>query len=154
MGEENEAEFAAARRGAAALRPTLEQWARGLLAADAEAQADQIRSLLSPVDAEALTGELAEFFAAAGADAIGEGVEGWVEDDLAFLAPWDFELEAIDIPVLLWHGTEDRFVPPAHGEWLARRIPGVEAHISPVDGHLTLVERRLPEIHEWLLARM
>jgi pimeloyl-ACP methyl ester carboxylesterase len=154
MGEDNEAEFAAARRGTEALRPMLEQWARGMLGADAEAQADQIRSLLSPVDADALTGELAEFFAAAGADALGEGVEGWVEDDLAFLAPWGFELGAIDVPVLLWHGTEDRFVPPAHGEWLARRIPDVEAHISPEDGHLTLVERRLPDVHEWLLARL
>jgi pimeloyl-ACP methyl ester carboxylesterase len=66
MGEDNEAEFAAARRGTEALRPMLEQWARGMLGADAEAQADQIRSLLSPVDADALRGELAEFFAAAG----------------------------------------------------------------------------------------
>jgi pimeloyl-ACP methyl ester carboxylesterase len=154
MGEDNEAEFAAARRGADALRPMLEEWAGAMLAADPESQADSIRSLLSPVDAGVLTGELAEFFAASGVDALGEGVEGWVEDDLAFLAPWGFALEAIEVPVLLWQGMEDRFVPPRHGEWLARRIPGVEAHISPEDGHLTLVERRLPGVHEWLLARL
>jgi pimeloyl-ACP methyl ester carboxylesterase len=43
-------------------------------------------------------------------------------------------------------------VPPDHGRWLAERIPGVEAHISEEDGHLTIFERRTPEIHEWLLG--
>jgi pimeloyl-ACP methyl ester carboxylesterase len=154
MGADNEAEFAAAQKGADALRPELERWAAAMRAAEPEAQADEIRSLLSPVDADVLTGELAGFFAASSVDALGDGVEGWVDDDLAFIAPWGFALEAIGVPVLMWQGIDDRFVPPSHGEWLARHIPGVEAHISPEDGHLTLVERRLPEIHEWLLARL
>jgi pimeloyl-ACP methyl ester carboxylesterase len=32
-------------------------------------------------------------------------------------------------PVQLWHGAEDRFVPIAHGRWLAERIPGVDARL-------------------------
>jgi pimeloyl-ACP methyl ester carboxylesterase len=67
------------------------------------------------------------------------------------LQPWGFELDAIRVPLQLWHGRHDRFVPYAHGEWLARAIPGVEAHLSEDDGHLTLTERRLPAIHSWLL---
>ena len=52
----------------------------------------------------------------------------------------------------VWHGIHDRFVPVQHGRWLAEHIPGSEAHIGDDDGHLTLLTRRVPEIHERLLA--
>jgi hypothetical protein len=42
-------------------------------------------------------------------------------------------------------------MPFQHGVWLAHQIPGVEAHLSDEDGHLTLLTR-LPEIHQWLVA--
>jgi pimeloyl-ACP methyl ester carboxylesterase len=91
-------------------------------------------------------------------DSMGVGlattVDGWLDDDIAFTEPWGFELAEIDRPVLLLHGDDDRFVPVAHGHWLAQRIPGVDARVDPRDGHLTLLERRVRETHEWLLARL
>jgi hypothetical protein len=45
------------------------------------------------------------------------------------------------------------FVPPGHGRWLAERIPGVEARFTAEDGHLTLAQRRIPEVHAWLVER-
>jgi pimeloyl-ACP methyl ester carboxylesterase len=84
---------------------------------------------------------------------LGPGVDGWLDDDFAFLQPWGFELGAIDRPTLLLHGEDDRFVPVSHGRWLAARIPGVEARIGAGDGHLTLFERRMREVNDWLLAR-
>jgi pimeloyl-ACP methyl ester carboxylesterase len=69
------------------------------------------------------------------------------------MRPWGFDLAAITVPVQLWHGREDRFVPFGHGRWLAERIPGVEAHLSQTDGHLSLL-RRIPEIHDWLLGHL
>jgi pimeloyl-ACP methyl ester carboxylesterase len=53
--------------------------------------------------------------------------------------------------VLVMHGREDQFVPQNHGAWLAAQIPGAKAVLSDDDGHLTLFENRVGEVHEWLL---
>ncbi|HUZ70750.1 MAG TPA: alpha/beta hydrolase [Candidatus Saccharimonadales bacterium] len=57
------------------------------------------------------------------------------------------------MPVLLLHGEQDQFVPFGHGVWLTARLPGVEARLTAEDGHLTLAERRVGEVHEWLLSK-
>lgn len=44
-------------------------------------------------------------------------------------------------------------VPWAHGEWLSRNFPAAEAWLREEEGHLTLMVRVVPQIHEWLLAR-
>ena len=41
----------------------------------------------------------------------------------------------------------------AASRWLAERIPGVEAHISEEDGHLSIAVGRLGEIYDWLASR-
>src|SRR6476646_6760108 len=105
----------------------------------------QWASLLSDVDAAVATAELAAFLLANTNDALAPGVDGWVDDDLAFVAPWGFDVADIGIPVLLLHGPHDRFVPLSPGRWLAGRIPGVDARLGGEDGHLTLIEHRVPE---------
>jgi pimeloyl-ACP methyl ester carboxylesterase len=82
---------------------------------------------------------------------LGPSGDGWLDDDIAFETPWGFELESIRVPLLHLHGEEDKFVPIGHGRWLAERIPGVESRLTADDGHLTLYEHRLPEVHAWLL---
>ena len=64
--------------------------------------------------------------------------------------PWGFELDEIRVPTLLWQGVQDKMVPVAHARWLADRIPGVEAHVSEEDGHLSIAVGRLGEIYDWL----
>jgi len=56
--------------------------------------------------------------------------------------------------VLLLHGRQDKFVPFGHGQWLAAHIPGVEARLLDNDGHLTLLEHRVPEVQAWLADRL
>ena len=73
---------------------------------------------------------------------------------LAHIRPWGFELSEISVPVLLMHGREDRFVPFNHGQWLAAHVPGVEARLLDNDGHLTLLEYRVAEVHAWLSDRL
>lgn len=41
-------------------------------------------------------------------------------------------LEAISVPTLVVHGTDDRLLPPAHGRDIAARIPGAE--LIEIDG--------------------
>ena len=64
---------------------------------------------------------------------------GRLDDDTALFSPWGFDLETIKVPVTLWHGEEDRFIPLSHGEWLATHLPNVKARIRPRDGHLSLL---------------
>lgn len=151
MGQANLDEFAAALAGRETLEPFLRAQADTMLAASPEAIADALRSLLSPPDAAVLTGEYADYLAEATRRAIGDRLDGWIDDDFVFVNPWGFELDEIRVPVQLLHGAQDRFVPIAHGEWLAARIPGVEAHLSAEDGHLTIQLARIGDVHAWLL---
>jgi pimeloyl-ACP methyl ester carboxylesterase len=152
MGEANVAEFGLSLEGREALEPFLRHERDAMLAAGPAGLAEAMRTLLSPTDHAVFTGETADYMFEAFRAGNEERLDGWLDDDLAFAKPWGFELEQIDVPVLLWQGAEDRFVPFAHGEWLARRIPAVDARLSRDDGHLTLLVRRLGEVHGWLVA--
>jgi pimeloyl-ACP methyl ester carboxylesterase len=121
-----------------------------MLEADATNFMDGFATLVSPADAAVLTGELADYLYASMTDALAPGDEGWWEDGEAHLGDWGFDLGSITVPVQLWQGRQDNFVPFQHGVWLANQIPGVDAHLSEEDGHLTLLAR-LPEIHQWLV---
>lgn len=153
MGEQNVAEFQAALAGPEALEPFLEREAEEFAAATPEQIKEVMATLLPPVDAAVLTGERAEHAKRNVDRAIGPGIAGWRDDDLAFTRPWGFGLDEIRVPTLLWQGVQDRMVPVAHGRWLAGRIPGVEAHVSEEDGHLSIAVGRLGEIYDWLAAR-
>jgi len=53
-------------------------------------------------------------------------------------------IEAIDLPVLVVHGSHDRIFPLAHGQDIARRIPG--ARLVTIDGMGHDLEGALPVI--------
>ena len=152
MGEANVAEFGLTLEGREALEPFLRHERDAMLAAGPAGLAEEMRTLLSPTDDAVFTGDTADYIFEAFRAGSEQRLDGWLDDDLAFAKPWGFELEQIEVPVLLWQGAEDRFVPFAHGEWLARRIPAVDARLSRDDGHLTLLVRRLGEVHDWLVA--
>jgi pimeloyl-ACP methyl ester carboxylesterase len=154
MGDMNLEETRLLLSDPAAARLKWEQNRLETLALSSDELLDYMSSLLSPVDAAVLSGELAEYLVAASQDGLAPGSDGWWDDDVAFISPWGFELNAIETPVLLRHGRQDLFVPFAHGEWLARHIAGVDARLTDDDGHLTLTEHHLDQVHDWLLERM
>ena len=154
MGEGNQVEFGAAIAGRAPLAELLREEAAGLAGATATDLADEMRPHLSGVDAEALTGELAAHLMSSFATGLAPGIEGWIDDDLAFVGPWGFDLDSIAAPVLVWQGNEDLMVPAAHGEWLRDHVPGAEGGILPGEGHLTLFAGRVADAHAWLVERL
>ena len=151
MGQDNLDEFAATLAGREALERYLGKKVSEMLTAEPKAIAEALLSLLSPPDRAVLTGELAEYFHEATRVGVEEQLDGWIDDDFVFVNPWGYRLEDIRVPVQLWHGAHDRFVPIAHGRWLAERIPGVDAHLTDEDGHLTIQLRRIGEVHAWLV---
>lgn len=85
------------------------------------------------------------------AEALRDSADGWIDDALAFCAPWGFELADIKVPVLLWHGENDVFAPVAHGRWLADQIPGAIMSIRPGCAHFAALEA-VPDVLSWLIG--
>ncbi len=152
MGEENHVEFGKTLAGESVLRSYLTEERASLLQAKPEELVAVLETLLGAADSAALSGRFAEFMLESDDEGLAQGVDGWLDDDLAFARPWGFDVASINRPVLLLHGADDRFVPVSHGHWLAARIPGVEARITATDGHLTLFIERMREVNEWLLS--
>jgi pimeloyl-ACP methyl ester carboxylesterase len=154
MGEDNVKEFGAAAEGEEVLAPALRGEAEQLgSAAPAEVIA-AMSSLLPPVDSAALEGVAGEDFAAQLAEALRAGADGWIDDDLAFVRPWGFDLGSIRIPVFLWQGDLDLMVPFAHGRWLAGRIPGVRTHLLPGEGHVSAYLGHVDELGDEQIAAL
>jgi pimeloyl-ACP methyl ester carboxylesterase len=109
-------------------------------------------TLFSPIDVAALKDGLGEYLARRNRTGLIPGIEGWWEDSVALLKPWGFSPETIEVPVMILHGRQDHMVPVGHGEWLARRIPTADSHLTDGDGHLTLLQNRVPAVHAWLLG--
>jgi pimeloyl-ACP methyl ester carboxylesterase len=150
MGESNVEAFKLYFDDPEAARVDLSEGREEILRATPEQFAEELESLLSPADAEVLTGDLARWLTETHQVALSPGDQGWWDDGAAKLISWGFELADIRVPVKVWHGRQDRFVPVQHGQWLAASIPGAEADISDRDGHLTMIGR-IGEIHDWLL---
>ena len=119
MGEQNVEEFATIFEGEDAQRASTERLRDELLSSTPEQLVEVWQTLLGPSDREVATGALAAFLLDHMRAGIGASVDGWIDDDLAFVAPWGFELDSIRVPVQLWQGEQDKFVPYGHGVWLA-----------------------------------
>jgi pimeloyl-ACP methyl ester carboxylesterase len=138
MGEENVHEFGAALQGEAVLRPYLEAQSDDLRAVTVEGIISSMNSVLPAVDKAVITDEFGEDLAAQFHEALRIGVDGWLDDDLAFTRPWGFDLSEITVPTMIWQGDVDLMVPFAHGKWLASHLPGASVHLESGEGHLSV----------------
>ncbi|MEO8851616.1 MAG: alpha/beta hydrolase [Allobranchiibius sp.] len=139
MGQENIEEFGATVAGEHAWREAMRSDAEQLALATPAKIVEGMASLLPPSDLAVLTDEFGEDLAAGFREGLRNGADGWLDDDLAFVRPWGFDLAEIKVPVQVWQGSEDLMVPAAHGRWLAQAVPGVQAHLLEGEGHLSVV---------------
>jgi pimeloyl-ACP methyl ester carboxylesterase len=152
MGEDNVLEFGAALAGEGPLREFLEGELPGLKDVTAAGLILALQTLLPAVDVAALTGDVGEDLAKGMVHAVSAGVDGWLDDDVAFLAPWGFDLASITVPVSLWQGDEDLMVPFAHGQWLAAALPTARVHLEAGQGHLSIGIASMGRMLDELLA--
>ena len=150
MGEDNVAEFSAALQGEDRLRPYLLHEREQLKDATVAGIVASLETLLPDVDRAVLTSEFGEDLVASFREAVRPGVEGWLEDDIAFTRSWGFELSEISVPTMIWQGSADLMVPFSHGQWLASQLPGASVHLEEGEGHLSIgigaLDRMLDEL--------
>jgi pimeloyl-ACP methyl ester carboxylesterase len=138
MGDENIEEMGLAGQGADVLAPWLERQADELRETTPEDLHRILGDLVSDVDRATLTGAYAEHSCASLRGSLSNGIWGWLDDDLALVRSWGFDLDSIHVPVTIWHGAQDRFVPISHGRWLADHLPGARGRLLEHEGHLSL----------------
>lgn len=153
MGEDNVEEFTAAVAGEEALREVLDPAVPRLRDADAQGLLESMSGLLPAVDRAQLTDVFGEDMSASFREAVRLGHDGWVDDDLAFVKDWGFDVGDIAVPTTVIQGAQDLMVPFSHGEWLASHIPGAVAHLLPGEGHLS-VTSALPQAFTALRATL
>ena len=141
MAEENHEEYHAAEQGRDVYGAFLEEHALGVLSASADEVGEALGGLVTPVDLKALDASFCDWMSRCFHHAGAQGVVGMRDDGLAAVAPWGFDLADVRVPVAVWQGREDAMVPFAHGEWLAKNVPGAEAHLFDDEGHLSLINR-------------
>lgn len=149
-------EWAAALKGEEELQKFCQAERPGMMAADAKGLTEALATLLPEVDKRAMLEDenTGDDIVRSMQEALRVSCDGWVDDDLAFTRPWGFDLGEIKVPVFLYQGSEDKMVPLAHGEWLARHLPEdkVEVRLLEGEGHISILSAYEDEMLDKLLA--
>ena len=64
-----------------------------------------------------------------------QGLDGWMDDEIANTSPWGFDVESIRCPTSIWHDPDETTLPPQHAAWLAAHIAGAELVVTHALGH-------------------
>jgi pimeloyl-ACP methyl ester carboxylesterase len=63
------------------------------------------------------------------------GIDGARQDLRLFCAPWGLKLEDIDVPSVVWQGSDDAIVPPGGAYHLAETLPNCRLDVIQGGGH-------------------
>lgn len=153
MGEENIDEFGATLKGESDLMSYLKSQIPPSSQIDPKALAEHMKSILCEEDLLCFVGRTGIEIAKQIIEGMQKGLYGWLDDDLAFVKPWGFQLNDVQVPVQIWQGSKDLMVPFSHGKWLCENIPSAERHLLDNEGHISTYIKHIPEIHDYLLSK-
>lgn len=101
---------------------------------------EQLRRTVNPYDARVLASpEIETAFCESSAECFAQGSDGLVRDAETLYRRWAFDVGAIDRPVHMWQGTDDRLVPAIINRTVADRMPGAVWHEVEGAGHFVAV---------------
>ena len=146
MGPENHDEFGAALKGEGVLDAWMNANAGSIKNVTGAEIKEAFGGLIGDADKAVIEGDFADQMAATMRSGLAVSFDGWIDDDLAFVRPWGFNLGEISKPVFIWQGDDDFMVPHAHSKWLAEHIPGSQLKFVPGHGHISLIEKYRAEI--------
>jgi pimeloyl-ACP methyl ester carboxylesterase len=152
MSPGNVEEFTRALEGEGSYRPLVERLGKEAVdAAEAGEVPASLASELPEADIDAIRTRMQDQgYLERTLAAYRDGVDGWIDDCIAFTKPWGVDPSASDVPVSIWYGRDDVLCPSNHAEWLLSHIPNAERHELP-HGHL-LDDEALDAVYSWLLA--
>ena len=139
MGPENHEEFGEALKGEAAIEEWMKANALIYNTIKGSELIEAFGGLIGDADKRALTPEVAEVMATGMRHSNSVSFYGWLDDDLAFVRDFGFDITKIDKPVVLYQGDDDFMVPHAHGYWLEKKIPTAKLNFVPGHGHISLI---------------
>jgi pimeloyl-ACP methyl ester carboxylesterase len=67
-------------------------------------------------------------------EAFRQGPEGWLADVFA-ISNWGFEIEGINTPIEVFHGSSDKIIFPAMSRSIAEQVPQGRFNLIPDEGH-------------------
>lgn len=105
-------------------------------------------------DQALMRGEMGQLMLESWREALNTGIEGISADARIYGTPWGWRLAELRVPVYLWHGEADIIVPPSVGRYYAERVPGIESHFSPDDGHFSVVLNHRDDIIQRLVSHL
>jgi pimeloyl-ACP methyl ester carboxylesterase len=152
MSSDNVSEYQTALKGRDALKGYFEGARSYFLSVSHDDFCNNCGCSPNPQSVTIVSREVSDYLLDSMCLALQNGPDGWIDDDLAFLAPWGLEPGQIRIPFFLMQGEIDNLVPISNGIWLAKKIPNVEKRFILDEDHLAMFTH-VPEIHQWLLSK-
>jgi pimeloyl-ACP methyl ester carboxylesterase len=154
MTQGNVDEFTAAIEGEAAMRPIADRERATIIERLTAGRADFLGDTYEVSDEDKAQLEkhmtrIADQFL----NGLAPGVDGWVDDMLAFMKPWGFEVESIHVHTAVKFGRTDNLVPPAHGDWLVAHIPNAQVDAHDAAGHVG-DDADVERIQRWLAGEI
>ena len=103
-------------------------------------------STLSESDVEICKSSAGEELAMAMRKGMAPGDFGALDDLESDGSPWEIVLAEVTKPVFVFQGDQDRMCTPAHGHFLADKIPSAQLIIEQGEGHISLMYNKANEI--------